>query len=95
MNLFPTSLNVNETPDGSIGLCISLLAVSRAHPQGKTPYLMEACIKHNLPRFGTSERPCTLSWPREAGDISKPHTCGRQGRGGVAGTQWSHCSHKP
>lgn len=79
MNLFPTSLNVNETPDDSTGLCISFLAVSRFHTQGKTLYLMEACIKHNLLRFGTSERPCTLRWLREAGDISKPHTWGRQG----------------
>lgn len=94
MNLFPTSLKVNETPDGSRGLCISLLAVSRPHTQGKTLYLTEACIKHNLPRFGTSERP-TLSWPREAGDISKPHTWGKAGGGGMAGTQWNHCSHKP
>lgn len=87
MHLFPTSLNVNETPDGSPGLCISLLAVSRPHTQGKTLCLMEACIKHNLPRFGTSERPRTLRWPREAGDISKPHTWGRQGE-----EAWLACS---
>lgn len=45
MNLFPTSLNVKEAADNSTGLCISLLAFSSPHTQGKTLYLREAYIK--------------------------------------------------